>query len=235
MNESDQPTAGWRMDRVYRLLTESVLGPDGFGGPVRHEAAINDHVLRASGGDMGEVSLSVRMPENDTRRVIGFEAVSDATWAPLYRGTEESDLEWVVELAERAVWQDTLEGRSSVPAGGTVAMTEAIMRDLAREGIGNQRVEIAGASFGLTPQEVHVTDLVGQAATMFATLPQMHPSDMQDVVFHVHAIQSIVMARAAMRAHPQEFPMHGDGRPYNDKTHVVVMQPAEGNGGESQG
>jgi hypothetical protein len=42
------------------------------------------------------------------------------------------------------------------------------------------------------------------SAGIFA-LPPVHPSDMQDIVFHVHAIQNIVMARAAVRAHPDEF------------------------------
>lgn len=36
-------------------------------------------------------------------------------------------------------------------------------------------------------------------------LPACHPSDRADIVFHVHAIQNIVMARAAVRAHPDEF------------------------------
>ena len=59
----------------------------------------------------------------------------------------------------------------------------------------------------LTPQEIAVATLAGQVATDFAALPQLHPSDLPDVVFHVHAIQSIVMARSAQRAHPEQFPV----------------------------
>ncbi len=60
---------------------------------------------------------------------------------------------------------------------------------------------------GLTPEEIEVAKLAGQTYRVFAALPQMHPSDHDDVVFHVHAIARIVMGRAAQRAHPGDFPV----------------------------
>jgi hypothetical protein len=35
----------------------------------------------------------------------------------------------------------------------------------------------------------------------------VHPADLDEVVFHVHALQRIVMQRAAMRAHPDRIPV----------------------------
>jgi hypothetical protein len=73
---------------------------------------------------------------------------------------------------------------------------------------------------GLTDDELEVARVAGEAATKFAALPPMHPSDLADFVHHVHALQSLVMARAAQRAHPDVFPTYA---PKHD--HVVVMQP----------
>jgi hypothetical protein len=36
-------------------------------------------------------------------------------------------------------------------------------------------------------------------------LPQAHPSDLDEVAFHVHALGRIVLARAAIRAHPEHW------------------------------
>jgi ribosomal protein L4 len=58
---------------------------------------------------------------------------------------------------------------------------------------------------GLTPEEVEVAKLAGQVYLRFRALPQAHPSDHEDVIVHVHAIQRIVMARAAIRAHPEHW------------------------------
>lgn len=48
----------------------------------------------------------------------------------------------------------------------------------------------------LTRDEAYVLERVGNVATEFAKLVVLHPDDMRDVVFHVHAIQNIVLARA---------------------------------------
>jgi hypothetical protein len=60
----------------------------------------------------------------------------------------------------------------------------------------------------LTDAEIRVTALAAETATAFSLLPVTHPSDLNDVIFHIHAIQNIIMARSAQRAHPHEFPTY---------------------------
>lgn len=57
----------------------------------------------------------------------------------------------------------------------------------------------------LTEREREALKQFSEGVAGIFALPKAHPADLQDVVFHVHAIQSIVMARAAIRAHPDEF------------------------------
>ena len=49
----------------------------------------------------------------------------------------------------------------------------------------------------LTTPELAVVQRAGDVATAFATLPELHPADRDDVAFHVHAIQNLVLARCA--------------------------------------
>ena len=58
---------------------------------------------------------------------------------------------------------------------------------------------------GLTDEEIEVAKLAGRFYTAFKELPQAHPSDLDEVVFHVHALGRIVLARAAIRAHPEHW------------------------------
>jgi hypothetical protein len=58
---------------------------------------------------------------------------------------------------------------------------------------------------GLTEDELDVLTRLGSTYYAFEALPQAHPSDHDEVVFHVHAIGRIVMARAAVRAHPDRW------------------------------
>ena len=58
---------------------------------------------------------------------------------------------------------------------------------------------------GLTEEELAVVQLVGRAYRAFSQLPQAHPSDHDEFVFHVHALGRIVLARAAVRAHPDHW------------------------------
>ncbi len=58
---------------------------------------------------------------------------------------------------------------------------------------------------GLTPEEIEVAKLAEQVYVKFKELPQAHPSDRDEVISHVHAIQRIVMTRAAIRAHPNHW------------------------------
>lgn len=41
----------------------------------------------------------------------------------------------------------------------------------------------------------------------FLKLEQYHPDDVQDVRFHIHAIQSIIMQREAIRNNSELFPI----------------------------
>lgn len=59
----------------------------------------------------------------------------------------------------------------------------------------------------LTDDEIEVAECAGDVATKFLALEVMHHSDAADVVFHLHAVQNIVMSRAAQRAHPETFPV----------------------------
>ena len=61
------------------------------------------------------------------------------------------------------------------------------------------------AVVGLTDAEIAVAKLAGEVYLAFGELPQAHPSDLQDVASHVHAIGRIVLARAAIRAHPEHW------------------------------
>jgi hypothetical protein len=59
---------------------------------------------------------------------------------------------------------------------------------------------------GLTDEEQALIRLAGQFARDFAELPQLHPADIQEVAFHVHALARIVGMRAAHRVHPNVVP-----------------------------
>ncbi len=64
----------------------------------------------------------------------------------------------------------------------------------------------ASAAYGLTDEEQAVIKLAGKFARDFANLPQLHPADIGEVAFHVHALARIVGMRAAHRAHPEVVP-----------------------------
>lgn len=57
----------------------------------------------------------------------------------------------------------------------------------------------------LTPDELAVVRRIGEAFTAFHALPAMHPADHAEFVFHIHALQNIVMVRSAVRCHPDHF------------------------------
>jgi hypothetical protein len=59
---------------------------------------------------------------------------------------------------------------------------------------------------GLTEDEQAVLRMPGQFYRAFAALAQLHPADLDEVAFHVHALGRIVAMRAAHRAHPDLVP-----------------------------
>ena len=67
-------------------------------------------------------------------------------------------------------------------------------------------MELADMSVvGLTDDEIAVAQLAGTFFLAFKELPQAHPADLDEVAFHVHALGRIVLARAAVRAHPEHW------------------------------
>ena len=60
----------------------------------------------------------------------------------------------------------------------------------------------------MTQAEHGVIELAAQVAMKFSLLEALHPADIDDVVFHVHAIQNIVMARCAQRDYPNLYPTY---------------------------
>ena len=60
--------------------------------------------------------------------------------------------------------------------------------------------------YGLTEDEQAVLKLAGEFYRAFSALPQLHPADLDEVAFHVHALSRVVGMRAAHRAHPDLVP-----------------------------
>lgn len=57
-------------------------------------------------------------------------------------------------------------------------------------------------------QENHVMSHLVYAYNDFASLEQTHPSDIQDFLFHIHALQRIMGQRILRRDYPKVFPTH---------------------------
>ena len=62
------------------------------------------------------------------------------------------------------------------------------------------------SEYGLTDEEQRVLQMPGGFYRAFQALPQLHPADLDEVAFHVHALGRIVAMRAAHRAHPDLIP-----------------------------
>jgi hypothetical protein len=72
--------------------------------------------------------------------------------------------------------------------------------------LANMSVEgLTPEEVGLTPEEIEVAKLAGRVFTLFRELPQTHPADLDEMAVHVHAIGRIVLARVAIRAHPEHW------------------------------
>lgn len=55
---------------------------------------------------------------------------------------------------------------------------------------------------GLNQSELLAIDKLADCFNILNGIPSPHETDMPDIVFHIHAIQNIIMSRAAVRAHP---------------------------------
>jgi hypothetical protein len=60
--------------------------------------------------------------------------------------------------------------------------------------------------YGLTEDEQALFKFFREFWHGFSALPQLHPSDLDEVAFHLHALSRIVGMRAAHRAHPDLVP-----------------------------
>lgn len=59
---------------------------------------------------------------------------------------------------------------------------------------------------GLTEDELALFGFFREFWTGFSALPQLHPADLDEVAFHLHALSRIIGMRAAHRAHPDVIP-----------------------------
>ena len=57
----------------------------------------------------------------------------------------------------------------------------------------------------MTIKEIEVLDKLVNAHNAFIELPIIHECDQIDWVFHIHALQSILMSRDAVKNHPELF------------------------------
>jgi hypothetical protein len=73
----------------------------------------------------------------------------------------------------------------------------------------------------LTKDENTAMGLTADLVAAFKKLPVDHPCDLQEFIFHIHAIQNIVLARPAYRLEKKES--------MNNKTIRVQADKKEGN------
>lgn len=57
----------------------------------------------------------------------------------------------------------------------------------------------------ITDKEWVALEATVKLSQVFKDLGEHHPSDMGDFVFHLHAIQALIMKRPTIRSYPQYF------------------------------
>lgn len=57
----------------------------------------------------------------------------------------------------------------------------------------------------LVPEEIALCEKLGDCWNDFAALEKMHPADPTEFTAHIHALQNMIIARAAIRAFPDVF------------------------------
>lgn len=57
----------------------------------------------------------------------------------------------------------------------------------------------------LTDQEILLLETLGDCWNEFAELKELHSADKGDFAHHIHALQNIIMSRAAVREYPNIF------------------------------
>lgn len=59
----------------------------------------------------------------------------------------------------------------------------------------------------MNDEEKKVITASAELWNAFLKLEKYHPDDVHDILFHIHAIQNIVMSREAVRNNPELFPI----------------------------
>lgn len=65
----------------------------------------------------------------------------------------------------------------------------------------------------LTPEEVEALDVLGDLARQFASIighGRTRDADSREAVFHIHALQNMVLSQAAARRYPGQFRLLGE-------------------------
>lgn len=57
----------------------------------------------------------------------------------------------------------------------------------------------------MTTEELKLLDVTVEFVNRFKQLPEHHPSDIDEMVHHIHALQYLIMKRDAIRNHPDYF------------------------------
>jgi hypothetical protein len=63
----------------------------------------------------------------------------------------------------------------------------------------------------LNAEEIAALEKLAVAIRAIRALVVVHPADHNELTLHFHAIQEKIMARAAVRAHPELFPTSSTG------------------------
>ena len=61
----------------------------------------------------------------------------------------------------------------------------------------------------LTPEEIALLEGLGDCWNQFCQLPAGHPADAIEFSTAIHVLQNMIMARLAVRRHPEIFPHSG--------------------------
>ena len=64
----------------------------------------------------------------------------------------------------------------------------------------------SGARGYLTDEEIALLKMFRPLWEGLSSLPQLHPADLEEAAFHIHALARIIGMRAAHRAHPDVVP-----------------------------
>lgn len=65
-----------------------------------------------------------------------------------------------------------------------------------------------------TDEEIEVVEAAGTVASLAAALPVLHADDLDELCFHVHAIQNMIYARPTYQSYKPHWAADPEGTPY---------------------